>query len=73
MTVAIGAGELAAILMFTLATGIALLGIVALVTSLYPVVTITLAYVVLGERVRGIQRAGVVIALAGVGLLSLAA
>jgi len=73
ITLAIGAGDIGGIGLFTLGTTVGLLGIVALVSSLYPVITIALAYLLLGERVRPIQRIGVVTVLAGVGLLSLGA
>lgn len=73
ITLAIGAGDVGGIGLFTLATTVGLLGIVALVSSLYPVITIALAYLLLGERVRPIQRLGVVTVLVGVGLLSLGA
>jgi drug/metabolite transporter (DMT)-like permease len=43
---------------------------VAVASSLYPVVTVMLAAVLLGERVQGIQRAGVVVALAGVVMIA---
>jgi drug/metabolite transporter (DMT)-like permease len=46
------------------------LSIVAVVGSLYPVATVVLARVVLGERIRPIQRAGVVAALAGVAMIA---
>ncbi|MCW3038691.1 MAG: family transporter [Solirubrobacterales bacterium] len=47
------------------------LSVVAVVGSLYPVATVVLARVVLRERLRRVQAAGVVIALLGVALISL--
>ena len=44
--------------------------IVSVLASLYPVVTVLLAYHVLGERVHRDQRVGVLAVLAGVVLLS---
>ena len=46
------------------------LSIVAVVGSLYPVATVLLARVVLGERVRPVQRLGVVAALVGVAMIA---
>jgi drug/metabolite transporter (DMT)-like permease len=48
------------------------LSVVAVVGSLYPVTTVLLARVVLRERLQRIQAAGVVIALVGVALVSVA-
>ena len=39
--------------------------------SLFPVVTVLLAFTVRGERLSGLQSAGVVSAFAGVGLVSM--
>jgi drug/metabolite transporter (DMT)-like permease len=47
-----------------------LLSVVAVLGSLYPVTTVLLARAVLGERVRRIQEAGIVAALAGVALIA---
>ena len=55
---------------FAIATTGGLLALVAMLGSLFPVVTIALAYVVLGERLGGVQRAGIVLALGGVLLIS---
>lgn len=46
------------------------LSVVSVVGSLYPVTTVLLARVVLGERVRAIQAAGIVLALTGVALIA---
>jgi drug/metabolite transporter (DMT)-like permease len=46
------------------------LSIVAVVGALYPVTTVVLARVVLGERIRPIQRVGVAAALAGVAMIA---
>jgi drug/metabolite transporter (DMT)-like permease len=40
------------------------------VASLYPVVTIALAWIVLGERTSRLQRAGAAAALAGAALIT---
>jgi drug/metabolite transporter (DMT)-like permease len=46
------------------------LSVVSVVGSLYPVTTVLLARVVLGERVRTIQAVGIVLALTGVALIA---
>lgn len=62
----LGAG---AVLLFVLATGHALLAIVAVVTSLYPAVTVVLASAVLREPIARIQFVGLVAAAVGVALI----
>jgi drug/metabolite transporter (DMT)-like permease len=46
------------------------LSIVSVVGSLYPLTTVVLARVVLGERIRAIQRVGVAAAIAGVAMIA---
>jgi drug/metabolite transporter (DMT)-like permease len=67
MALASGAVDAAANVCYVLATRLGLFGIAVVVTSTYPGVTVLLARLVLGERVRWVQRAGLV--LAGVGLI----
>lgn len=55
---------------FTLATSIGMLSLVSVVSSLYPAVTVILSAVLLRERPRPVQTAGVVLALAGIALIS---
>ncbi len=59
-----------AIALYAFATLHGQLAIVSVLASLYPVVTVLLAYRVLGERVHGAQRLGIVAVLAGVVLMS---
>jgi drug/metabolite transporter (DMT)-like permease len=56
--------------LYALANTKGALSIVSVVGSLYPVATVVLARVVLGERIRPVQRAGVVAALAGVAMIA---
>ncbi len=56
--------------LYALATRHGLLSVVAVGSSLYPLVTVLLARRLLGERVRRSQEAGVVAALAGVALIA---
>jgi drug/metabolite transporter (DMT)-like permease len=66
----IGLLDLGANFAYNYATTIGELSTVAVASSLYPVTTVFMAALVLGERVRGIQRAGVVVALTGVVLIA---
>jgi len=66
----VGALDLAANALFALATTEGLLSLVAVLGSLYPVVTVLLARAVLHERVQMLQGVGVGAALAGVLLIA---
>jgi drug/metabolite transporter (DMT)-like permease len=63
---AVGVADVSANILFAYASGHGLLALVAVLGSLYPVVTVLLAHVVLGERLTAAQKAGVAVALAGV-------
>ena len=67
---AIGALNLLGLGAFSLATTKGLVSVVAVLASLYPVITVLLARQVYGERLRGVQAAGVLAAFAGVVLLA---
>lgn len=62
----VGIGDVTANALFAFASGHGLLSLVSVLGSLYPVVTLLLAYVVLHERLTRSQQAGVAIALVGV-------
>jgi drug/metabolite transporter (DMT)-like permease len=66
----IGALDISANGLFAAASTEGLVSLVAVLASLYPIVTIALARLVLGERVRRVQQAGVAAALVGVALIS---
>jgi drug/metabolite transporter (DMT)-like permease len=66
----IGVGDATANGLFTFATRGGLVSLVSVLGSLYPVVTVLGARFVHGERMRPIQNAGVVSALAGVTLIA---
>jgi len=66
----VGIADVTANALFALASTKGLLAIVAVLGSLYPVMTVLLAHVLLGERLTRTQRAGVAIALAGVAAVS---
>ncbi len=67
---AIGVLDISANGLFAVASTKGLVSLVAVLASLYPVVTILLARLVLGESVRRVQQAGVAAVLAGVALIS---
>jgi len=66
----IGMLDLGANLFYNHATTIGELSSVAVASSLYPVTTVLMAAILLGERVQGVQRVGVVVALAGVVMIA---
>jgi len=66
----IGLLDLGANALYNHASTIGELSSVAVASSLYPVVTVILAAILLGERVQGVQRVGVVVALAGVVMIA---
>jgi drug/metabolite transporter (DMT)-like permease len=68
--VAIGALIVTADSLFAVASTKGLLSVVAVLASLYPVVTIALARFYLNERLGGLQRLGVPVALAGAAVVS---
>jgi uncharacterized membrane protein len=55
---------------YVLATRAGLFGIAVVLTSLYSGVTVLLARVLLGERMRGVQRAGLALAALGIVLVT---
>jgi drug/metabolite transporter (DMT)-like permease len=69
---AVGFADVSANVLFALASGHGLLALVSVLGSLYPVVTVLLAHVLLGERLTGLQKLGVGAALAGVAAISAA-
>jgi len=69
---AVGLADVSANALFAFASGHGLLALVSVLGSLYPVVTVLLAHVVLGERLTGLQRLGVAAAVAGVAAISAA-
>ncbi len=69
--IAVGIGDAGANLFFALASTRGLVSVTAVLGSLYPVVTVLLARLVLRESLQRVQQIGVVAALAGVALLSL--
>ena len=67
---AIGLLDVAGNALFAVASTKGAVGVVAVLTSLYPVVTVALARFVLKERLQARQAVGVVCALAGVALIA---
>jgi drug/metabolite transporter (DMT)-like permease len=69
--VLIGLLDLAGTTLFAVASTEGLVGIVSVLSSLYPVVTVALARVFLGERLSGVQASGVVAAFGGIALIAI--
>jgi len=67
---AIGALDMAANVLFAVASTRGLVSLVSVVASLYPVTTVVLARLLLGERIGRAQQVGVASALAGVVLIT---
>lgn len=66
----LGLADVSANALFALASQRGLLAVVSVLGSLYPVVTVLLAHALLHERISRVQRAGVVVALLGVAVVS---
>jgi drug/metabolite transporter (DMT)-like permease len=66
----VGVGDVVANLTFAVATTLGMISIVAVLGTLYPVVTVLLGRIVLGERLVTVQKVGVGVAMGGVALLA---
>jgi drug/metabolite transporter (DMT)-like permease len=66
----IGIGDMLGNLLFAAASTSGLVSVTSVLASLYPIVTVILARLVLNERVARAQEAGIVLTLAGVALIS---
>ena len=69
---AVGLADVSANALFAFASGHGLLSLVSVLGSLYPVVTVLLAHVLLGERLTRVQRVGIALALGGVAAIAAA-
>jgi drug/metabolite transporter (DMT)-like permease len=67
---AVGLADTSANALFAIASSRGLLSLVAVLGSLYPIVTVLLAHVLLGERLTRAQQAGVLVALTGVAAIA---
>ncbi len=72
VTGVVGLADVGANALFALASGRGLLSIVSVLGSVYPIATVLLAHVLLGERITWTQRAGVLVAFAGIAAVSAA-
>jgi drug/metabolite transporter (DMT)-like permease len=68
--IAIGVLDATANLLYAFATTLGLLATTSVLASLYPVVTVVLAGILLHERLRQVQYVGIVVAVLGVALIS---
>lgn len=69
---AVGVADVTANALFAFASGHGLLALVSVLGSLYPVMTVLLAHILLGERLAAPQKLGVAVALTGVTLIAAA-
>jgi drug/metabolite transporter (DMT)-like permease len=67
---AVGVADVTANALFAFASGHGLLALVAVLGSLYPIVTVLLAHLLLGERLTRPQQVGIAVALAGVAAIA---
>ena len=70
LIVGVGVFDTGANVLVAAATTFGAVGIVAVLSALYPIVTVVLAWLVLGERLGAAQRAGGFVALAGAALVA---
>jgi drug/metabolite transporter (DMT)-like permease len=70
MALASGLFDATANACYVLATRIGLFGLAVVITSLYPGITVLLARLALGERMRSVQRAGLALAAVGIILIT---
>jgi drug/metabolite transporter (DMT)-like permease len=70
MLVAIGVVDTAANVFVATATTQGAAGVVAVLSSLYPVVTVVLAWLILGERLGAVKRLGGALAVCGAALVA---
>jgi drug/metabolite transporter (DMT)-like permease len=68
----VGLADVSANALFAFASQHGLIAVVSVLGSLFPVVTVLLAHVVLRERISGIQQLGVAVALVGVAVVAAA-
>ncbi|MEJ7741896.1 MAG: DMT family transporter [Nocardioidaceae bacterium] len=68
--VAVAAGDLGANLAFGIASTMGFVSITSVLSSLFPVITVLLARLVLKERLRAVQIAGVAVTMVGVACIS---
>jgi drug/metabolite transporter (DMT)-like permease len=70
IVLAVGFGDTLGNLLFAASAGYGLVSVTSVLASLYPLVTIALAGIVLHEHVAGAQRVGIVLTLTGVALIA---
>jgi drug/metabolite transporter (DMT)-like permease len=70
IVIAVGVGDTLGNLLFAASSSHGLVSVTSVLASLYPVVTVVLAAIVLKEHIAGGQRIGVVLTLTGVALIA---
>jgi drug/metabolite transporter (DMT)-like permease len=66
----VGCADTLGNLLYAASSGHGIVSLTSVLASLYPIVTVVLAALVVKERIAGTQRLGVALTLAGVGLIS---
>jgi drug/metabolite transporter (DMT)-like permease len=69
--VAVGVGDTLGNLLFAASSGFGLVSLTSVLASLYPVVTVALAAVVVGERVSRAQKIGIALTITGIALIAI--
>jgi drug/metabolite transporter (DMT)-like permease len=70
IVIAVGIGDTLGNLLFAAASARGIVSLTSVLASLYPIVTVVLAAIVIKERIAGTQRLGVLLTLVGVVLIS---
>ena len=65
-----GISDMGANVLYMLATQVGMLSVVVVVTSLFPVPTVVLARMFLGQKIPPVRLIGIILALVGIGLIS---
>ena len=70
IVVGVGIGDTVGNLLFAASSAHGIVSLTSVLASLYPIVTVVLAAIVIKERIAGLQRVGVLLTLVGVALIS---
>jgi drug/metabolite transporter (DMT)-like permease len=70
VVLAVGCGDTLGNLLFAASAGHGIVSLTSVLASLYPIVTVALAAIVLHERIARVQLVGVLLTLVGIGLIS---
>jgi drug/metabolite transporter (DMT)-like permease len=71
IVVAVGIGDALGNLLFAASAGFGLVSLTSVLASLYPIVTVALAAIVIGQRVSRVQRVGIALTVTGIALIAI--